>query len=296
MEPRQFFTPKMDIIFKIVFGSTRNEDILKDFLQSVLDIPAHEYQHIDITNPYISPEDLVGKSVILDIKVTTISGKIINIEMQVQQIPEMRERMVFYASKMMEEQAKRGDEYSQLKKVINIVIADFRMIDEDEMYHILFLLHDERSGVTFSDIMEIHTLELPKLPKEATAEDGQLLDWLRLFNAQSREEMAELAERSLEMRKAVSIIEELNADEQIRQMAEAAEKLRRDNASRLSGAHREGKREGIEIGIEVGKREGIEVGKLIVAQKLLSLGVDIQQIALATELSVDEIAKLQKEE
>ena len=292
MEPRTFFTPKMDIIFKIVFGSTHNTDILKGFLQSVLDLPATEYQHIDIANPYISPEDLVGKSVILDIKVTTTSGRIINVEMQVQQIRGMRERMVFYASKMIVDQAKRGDEYDQLKKVISIVIADFRMISENEAYHNCYRLYDQRSGSTFSDVMEIHTLELPKLPKAATEEDGLLLDWLRLFNAQSQHELAELAERSKEMRKAVSIIEELNADEHIRQLAEAEEKLRRDNAALLSGA----RRDGIEEGRLEGIKEGIEEGKLAVAKRLLSSGMDIQQIADVTELSFDEIAKLQKEE
>ena len=129
-------------------------------------------------------------------------------------------------------------------------------------------------------MMEIHTLKLPKLPKAATEEDGLLLDWLRLFNAQSQHELAELAERSMEMRKAVSIIEELNADEHIRQLAEAEEKLRRDNAALLSGA----------------RRDGIEEGRRGVAKRLLSSGMDIQQIADVTELSIDEIAKLQKEE
>lgn len=273
MEPKRILTPKIDLIFKIVFGSEQNIDILTSFLQAALDLPAEEYDSITLANPYLSPESLIGKTAILDIKIKTTTGKVIGVEMQVQSIPEMRERLVFYASKMIAEQALRGDEYSVIQKVISIVIADFVLISENDFYHNRYHLHDPQTGSTFTDIVEIHTLELPKIPQDG---DAPLLNWLRLFNADNEEELKELAERSEEMRKTVAIIEQLSEDEKMQRLAEAAEKNRRDEASRLQGAYREGREEGREE----------------VARNMLEEGLSDELIARVTGLPLAEIEKL----
>ena len=59
---------------------------------------------------------------LLDIKVKTAAGKIINIEIQVDVKPAMRERIVFYNARMMAEQLGSGDDYNLIKKTISIVI------------------------------------------------------------------------------------------------------------------------------------------------------------------------------
>ena len=48
--------------------------------------------------------------------------KIINIEIQVDVKPAMRERIVFYNVRMMTEQLGSGDDYNLIKKTISIVI------------------------------------------------------------------------------------------------------------------------------------------------------------------------------
>ena len=40
--------PKVDVIFKLLFGDNRNKEILIDFLQSVLNLPDEEYEEITI--------------------------------------------------------------------------------------------------------------------------------------------------------------------------------------------------------------------------------------------------------
>ena len=58
------------------------------------------------------------------------------------------------------------------------------------------------------------------------------------------------------MKKAVGVLMELSADERTRMLAEAREKARRDEASRMDGARREGREEGVHIGEERGREEG----------------------------------------
>ena len=57
-----------------------------------------------------------------------------------------------------------------------------------------------------------------------------------------------LATKGPELKKAVGVLKELSADERTRMLAEAREKARRDEVSRLNKARREGREEGVQIG------------------------------------------------
>jgi len=58
------------------------------------------------------------------------------------------------------------------------------------------------------------------------------------------EELEMLATKSPELKKAVGVLKELSADERTRMMAEDREKFRRDMASRVDGARKEGEQIG----------------------------------------------------
>jgi len=82
-------------------------------------------------------------------------------------------------------------------------------------------------------------------------------------------------------KKVISRIRELSADEETRRLAFVRERALRDEVSFLNDARREGEKLGIEK----------------TARNLLKLGVlSNEQIAEATGLAVDEIAKLRIED
>ncbi|MDR1803565.1 MAG: hypothetical protein LBQ94_08155 [Treponema sp.] len=56
-----------------------------------------------------------------------------------------------------------------------------------------------------------------------------------------------LATKSPQLEKAVGVLKELSADERTRMLAEAREKARRDEVSRLNRAKREGREEILEL-------------------------------------------------
>ncbi|MDR0928925.1 MAG: Rpn family recombination-promoting nuclease/putative transposase [Oscillospiraceae bacterium] len=182
-------TPKIlslgqDWLFKHVFGNRDNQDILRDFLLTILRIAREEFKQLTYTNTdllRVSEEDKLG---ILDVRVETVSGHDIDIEIQIADMEGMAERTVFYASKMLTSHMHSGDLYSKMKKSIVIVIAHFDWFKEEKNYHHRFLLRDEETGYVFSDIMEVNTLELPKLPKapEQTG-DVNLWNWAALLAA-----------------------------------------------------------------------------------------------------------------
>ena len=96
-----------------------------------------------------------------------------------------------------------------------------------------------KPGVEFSDISEIHTLELRKLP-EGT--DGTILyDWAKFIAAETEEELTMLAERNPQIGKAVVKLRELSADERARDLYERREKARRDIAAEKKWAVKQSK-------------------------------------------------------
>ena len=73
---------KSDFVFKLIFGDQRNVDVLEAFLKSVLDIPDAEYDRLTIVDPHVKKESEDDKFGILDVKVHTVSGSIIHVEIQ----------------------------------------------------------------------------------------------------------------------------------------------------------------------------------------------------------------------
>jgi len=88
--------------------------------------------------------------------------------------------------------------------------------------------------------------------------------------------------------KAVGILKELSADERTRMLYEDREKARRDIASLMGGARREGHAEGHAEGLAEGLAEGVAN----TARNLLALDAPIDMIIKATGLTYEEIESL----
>ncbi len=212
---------------------------------------------------------------ILDVKVYTKDGKIINVEVQVAPSSELRERIVFYTSKMITEQINKGDNYEKIKKVISIVILEFKLIKENTAYHNIFRLYDKDTQTTLTDVVEIHTLELLKLPQ--VDDNTDLSYWLQFFKARRKEEFSMLAERSPMLQKAYEELETLSQDKSTREVYELRLKAKRDELSRLKYAEHKGKVE----------------GKAEIIRNMLNRKLSISDIAALTGLSESEVQALQ---
>ena len=272
--------PINDLIFKLIFGDDRNIDILASFLRSVLYLPEDEYSHLTIVDPHSRIEKADDKTVVLDVKLHTKSGKIIDIEVQVSDTPQMKDRIVVYTAKMLTEQLGKGDNY-KVKKVISIVITNYKLIAENETYHNVYHLYDKNTGSKFTDVLEINTLELPKIPQES--DNTELWDWLKFLKAEREEEFEVLAQKNPGIHKAFGVLKELSQDEKTRLLYEAREKALWDERARLEGAYVKGKSEG--------KLEG----KLEVATNLLRKKMSYDAIIELTGLTYAEIEGLAKE-
>jgi len=268
MKNRAFLPVKSDVIFRLFYADERNQEFLISLLKSMLRLPEYEYHTIDIADPHLLREFDKDKLAIIDVKLYTKSRKVIHIEVQLQVSPEeLQKRITYYAAKLITEQIGSGDDYDAIKKVISIVITDEELIPGSSRYHHRFPFYDPEAGVEFSDILEIHTLELGKLPKSA---DGtELCDWAKFIAAETEEELTMIAERNPQIGKAVVKLRELSADERARDMYERREKARRDMVSREKWVRKQ--------------------GLMDVARNLLKRNRPIEEIMEDTGLTVEEL-------
>ena len=227
---------KSDFVFRLIFGDQRNVDILAAFLRSVLDIPDDEYDHLTIVDPFLKKESEDDKYGILDVKLHTVSGSIIHIEIQLQVLSDLKSRTIYSQSKLVTEQMSSGDKWSSIRRAITIVITDDIFIHEGGKYHNEFR-YRSRDGMEFTDLSEINTLDLSKLPPDDDSTD--LWYWMKFIKSDDEGVMDMLAARSPQMRKAVGVLKELSADEATRMRYEAREWARRDIESMKDDAIRE---------------------------------------------------------
>jgi hypothetical protein len=73
-------SPKVDVTFRMLFGDVRHIEILEDFLKATLDIPDEEYDHLEIDDTHLLPDIPDGKECVLDVKIHTTSGIIIDVK------------------------------------------------------------------------------------------------------------------------------------------------------------------------------------------------------------------------
>jgi predicted transposase/invertase (TIGR01784 family) len=293
---RDILPPKNDVVFKLLFGDQRNGDLLIDFLKAVISLPEDDYSEIAFVDPHLIRKHPDKKLGILDLKIRTKSGKIVHVEIQLWDFPQMRERIVFYDAGLIMDQINAGEDYSSIKRVITILITDYLLIPENGRYHNRFTLYDPESAIEFSDLIEIHTLELPKLPETA---DNYLWHWLRFLRAESREDLDMVAQASPKLKKTVVKLLELSEDEEARMIYEAEVKALRDERARIRGAFEkgaiQGKAEGKAEGRIEGKNEGKNEKALEIARNLIDIGMPVEKIADATALSYEEIEKVRAE-
>jgi len=184
--------------------------------------------------------------------------------------PELKNRIILYDSKLIAEQIGSGDDYDVIKKVISIVITDEPLIPGSQRYFHRFTFYDVEAGVELSDIIEIYTLELVKLPEGA---DGtELYDWAKFIAADTEEELNMVAERNPQVAQAVVRLRELSADERARDLYERREKARRDQSSR--------------------ERWALKQQAIAIARNLLKMNLPIEQIITATGLTKEEIENM----
>ncbi len=210
MTNQEYFimSPKVDFAFKEIMN---NDKVRKGFISAVLNIPVTDIKKTVLKNANLPKNHEDEKQGILDVYLTMNDDTEIDIEIQLSYMATWAERSAFYVSKMLVEQPNINKVYSNFKKCIGINILDFNFIKETERFHTIYHIREDSENFQFTDKMEWHLIELPKLP---TKEDGtDLYDWIKFLKAENKEEFDMAASSNEYIREAVNELEVISQDE-----------------------------------------------------------------------------------
>ena len=276
---RTLLSPKVDFVFKKIFGSEENKSVLISFLNATLE-PKKEIVSVDLKNTDIEKEYLKDKFSRLDVKATTSNKETINIEIQLKNEYDIIQRSLYYWSKIYEEQIQEGDSYSNLNRTVCINILNYNYLKNDR-FHNIYRLKEIETNEELTDIEEIHFIEIPKLRELNLNDEADMLEvWIEFLRDPESEVIRNIEMSNEEVRKAKDKLYKLSQSKKDRELYFLREKSIRDEISALSKA----KEEGIEQGIQQNKKE--------IVLNLYKLGLTIEQISAGVCLSIDEVKNI----
>ena len=215
MIKRKPVSPLVDFVFKILFGTEENKDLLIDLLNSILSLQGEKrITSVELLNPYSDKEFEGDKLSIVDVKAKDSKENIYQIEMQLSLAPSLPMRMAYLNADLYSAQLKSGKDFALLKPVISIWIFNrdltFDCIEGEEIprllvgkkqlalrknrpkngssesskpapFHHHFQLYDVENHRLLTPDCSIHLIELPKWNKLKTHPSTQLDNWCSFF-------------------------------------------------------------------------------------------------------------------
>lgn len=263
--------PKVDFAFKEIMS---DEKARTGFLAAILNLEPEDIKETQILNSYLRKIHEDDKLGILDVRVLMNNDTEIDTEIQLSELKIWADRALFYISKMYTDQIDQGQTYDVLKKCVSISILDFILFKDETEFYSRFHISEDTRHFIYTDEMEFHVIELPKLPAVLKDDSNRIELWAKFINAEKKEELDMLSEKDPYIKSAYNQLQIISQDKQKRLEYEAREKAIRDYNQSIYEAEQRGIHD--------------------TARNLLSLGVSTDIIAAATNLSVAEIKALDK--
>lgn len=250
-----FIPPKSDVCMKELF---QNETVLRYFISAVLAIPPEDIRTIRLKNTFLRRRYRKQKQGILDVLAEMNNSTKVSIELQVKHYAYWDRRQLFYLAKLYTEDLRSGENYDLLKRYVSISILDFNLTNRKEYHHVYYLC--DKQGYKFSDVLEIHILELKKKQKETEVMD-ELEEWIRFFRAGSKEDLDMTETKNPGILEAIRVVKEINLSQRMRVRYEAHLKQMRDERAWKTYEREKARKEGLAEGRMEGRAEGRMEGR-----------------------------------
>ena len=292
-----------DFMFKRLFGSESNKDVLIDFLNMILQ--DHEIVDVD----FIPTEHLgltkEDRKAVFDISCTCQNGETLIIEVQKGYQEYFRKRAVFYTSYPINEQGRRAKEEFiknhqckddgesfrwdfNLKPVTVVAILNFKFDHAgswpEDQYSSSYRLREDSTGEVMTDVLRYVFLELGRFHKRLWELESVFDKWMYLLK--HMHEMVDIPQifQTPDFKRLfiLSEIDNFTAEE----YSEYQTSLTRmsDYYNIIDSAEKRAREEG--------REEGREEARAEVARKMLQAGMDEKVVADLTGLSIDSIRVL----
>ena len=317
-EKSNVMNPFVDWSFKRLFGTERNKSNLIGFLnmilESELDSKIVDIQYLNNENISLESD---GRECVFDILCMDESNTRFLIEVQNAGLRNIRNRMLYYTCRLIDQMGKIGDNWNyNIDKVYSICLMNFTY-EKDPVLRRDFLVCEPNTNNILTDSFHLIMLQLPCLQAKSIEECTELYEKLLFLLLEMKSGMKTIEE----LKRAVyehglneeikntflNVLDEANLvslSQMDKATYEAKLKSYRDNRACLDYAIEEGILQGIakgeaigiEKGMEKGMKEGLEKGmekrNLEIAKSMKSDGISFDIIMKYTGISQSEIEKL----
>lgn len=291
-------SPLNNLVFSCIFQSEeKSGQAMLEFLNAILvhvgEEPIKEIISMMSEYPLLS-ESIGQKYGRLDVRVRAESGRIFDIEVQIEK-DFMNERSFFYGGKLVTNEFESGLTYDKIPpvRVINIVDFYIRGDNENVVEPVIMVYENDREKQA-TDVFKMYHIQMPAFRKKhkslESVKDDLFLTWLYMLDAgyKSKEEMEELAamtEGMLNFAKQYNIA--INDPLLVRRY-QMDQDAKREEAFRISVAETRGEKKGFKRGKEDGRKDA----HFEDARRMKADGMDPKLIAKYSGLPLSEIINL----
>ena len=215
-----------DYMFRAVLQS--NNKVLRGLICSLLRLSESEVNSVVITNPIVLATAVIDKEFRLDINVILNNKILINLEMQVTNQLNWRDRSVMYLCRSFD-QLNHGQDYESAKPAVHIGLLDYSLFIDQPEFYASYKLINVKSHQPYSDGLTLNVLDLTRI-NLATEEDKKynIHEWARLFKATTWEEIKMLASKDEYLQEAAEAIFRMSADDMVRKQCREREEHYQD--------------------------------------------------------------------
>ena len=276
---------KYDLMAKKVFGDKNNTKPIKYLLKQILDIEA---KSIKVLNNEIVGIPYKDKKYSVDLLVEIENKVLIGVEINTDVSTKIIDRNIFYMARIMSRDLKPNEDYSNLKKHIQINF-DFEGYHERGIMR--YKLRDEKTGVILTEKMEIIRIDVPYFYDRCYNKDASRKEkFIGLFNEENKIKAKELIVGDEDMKEIYDKVEEYSDD--IIGLYDVESHKRENYKAKME----ELEKESIERGMQKGIEKGIEKTKTVMVKNMISKNLSLELISEISGLSIDEINKLNENE
>ena len=301
MQRGALLNPRIDSTFKALFTSPTKEAraALHSFLEAATE---RKIKSFSLTANDV-PESFLGqRRVSYDIACEFDDGLSADIEMQAfEQQYDYGKRAEYQVARLETTYLKKGDTWEKAPTVYQITVLDFHYDSSSEDVVSRYAMRT-KDGRELSNSLNIIFIDLTKVSKlEENVESNTALENWAIFlknadNPNKKEIIAKLTNTEAGLMQAQKSLSSISADRDLWITQYRQEIYERDRRSSLDAMKKAGIEEGMKKGLEKGIKKGLEKGraeeKLNIVKNALRAGIPIEQIALISGLTEEEIKQV----
>ena len=285
--------PFLDWSFKYLFGREETKDLLIGFLNLLL-MPKDPVTDITYLNNERIPEHPDMRECVFDVICKDSKGERFLVEMQHVEERNIRNRLLYYACRLIDEMGRRGDDWDyDIDRVYAICLMDFTY-EKDPILRSDYLLSDVQNGRVFSDRLNVITLQIPCIRANSFDECKESYEKLLFLLVAMRDGKKTFEEIVADIEAETSSPEVKAMLQRVAETADKAslspgDRVAYDYALKRYRDYHSGLKTAHEKGYDLGLAKGREEQRQSIARAMKANGIAPETIAQCTGLSPEEV-------